>query len=93
MDDPETQRGKALFHQLNCSGCHWPKHLTGTLPDRPEHSQQLVWPYTDLLLHETCPGLTDGLPEGVASGSEWRTPPAMGAWTGPDGLAGGGVLA
>ena len=34
--------------------------------------------YTDLLLHDTGPGLADGLVEGSASGSEWRTAPLMG---------------
>jgi CxxC motif-containing protein (DUF1111 family) len=49
-----------------------------TLPDQPEQSHQLIWPYTDLLLHDMGNGLADGRPEGAASGSEWRTPPLWG---------------
>jgi CxxC motif-containing protein (DUF1111 family) len=78
VDDPETLRGKAIFHALNCSGCHTPKHVTARLPDQPEQSFQLIWPYTDLLLHDMGPALADGLPEGMATGSEWRTPPLWG---------------
>lgn len=41
-------------------------------------------PYTDLLLHDMGPALADGLEEGSASGSEFRTPPLWGiARTGP----------
>jgi CxxC motif-containing protein (DUF1111 family) len=47
-------------------------------PGRPELSGQLIWPYTDLLLHDMGPDLADGRPEGQASGREWRTPPLWG---------------
>ena len=36
---------------------------------------QLIWPYTDLPLHDMGEGLADGRPEGVADGQEWRTAP------------------
>ena len=35
-------------------------------------------PFTDLLLHDLGPGLADDLPQGVATGAEWRTPPLWG---------------
>jgi CxxC motif-containing protein (DUF1111 family) len=41
-------------------------------------SHQLIWPYTDMLLHDMGEGLADNRPEGAASGSEWRTPPLWG---------------
>ena len=78
LDAPATLRGKQFFHSLNCTGCHTPKHVTARLPDQPEQSFQLIWPYTDLLLHDMGPGLADGLPEGLATGSEWRTAPLWG---------------
>ncbi len=78
VGDPVVLRGKELFHALNCTGCHTPKHVTARLPDDPEQSFQLIWPYTDLLLHDMGPALADGLPEGRATGSEWRTPPLWG---------------
>jgi CxxC motif-containing protein (DUF1111 family) len=41
-------------------------------------SFQLIWPYTDMLLHDMGAGLADNRPEGRASGQEWRTPPLWG---------------
>lgn len=76
--DPGVLRGKALFHDLNCIGCHVPKHVTARLKDQPEQSFQLIWPYSDLLLHDMGPGLADNRPEGRASGREWKTPPLWG---------------
>jgi CxxC motif-containing protein (DUF1111 family) len=78
IDDPTVLRGKEIFHDLNCSGCHTPKHVTHRLEGQPEQSFQLIWPYTDLLLHDMGPGLADGRPEGRASGLEWKTPPLWG---------------
>ena len=78
VDDPQVLRGKALFHEAGCPSCHVPKHVTHRLADRPEQSFQLIWPYSDFLLHDMGPGLADGLPAGQASGAEWRTPPLWG---------------
>jgi CxxC motif-containing protein (DUF1111 family) len=77
-DHPEVLRGKAAFHAAGCAACHTPKHVTHRLADRPEQSFQLIWPYTDLLLHDLGEGLADGRPEGVATGREWRTAPLWG---------------
>jgi CxxC motif-containing protein (DUF1111 family) len=76
--DPQVLRGKEVFYALNCTGCHTPKHVTHRLDGQVEQSFQLIWPYTDLLLHDMGPGLADNRPEGRASGSEWRTPPLWG---------------
>lgn len=76
--DPVVLRGKQMFYEAGCIGCHVPKHVTSRLKDQPEQSFQLIWPYTDLLLHDMGPGLADNRPEGRASGSEWKTPPLWG---------------
>jgi CxxC motif-containing protein (DUF1111 family) len=78
LADPQVLRGKALFYGLGCTGCHRPKFVTHRLPDRPEHSFQLIWPYSDLLLHDMGEALADNRPEGRATGREWRTPPLWG---------------
>lgn len=77
-DDPQVLRGKEVFHALACAACHVPKHVTHRLADQPEQSFQLIWPYTDLLLHDMGPGLADDRPEGRATGREWKTPPLWG---------------
>jgi CxxC motif-containing protein (DUF1111 family) len=78
LDDPQVLAGKKLFYDANCIGCHVPKQVTHRLSDQPEQSFQLIWPYTDLLLHDMGEGLADNRPEGRASGSEWKTPPLWG---------------
>ncbi|MBL8566632.1 MAG: c-type cytochrome [Hyphomicrobiaceae bacterium] len=75
---PEVLAGKASFAALGCATCHTPMHMTGDMPGQPHLSGQTIWPYTDLLLHDMGEGLADGRPEGVASGSEWRTSPLWG---------------
>jgi CxxC motif-containing protein (DUF1111 family) len=77
-DDPEVLKGKAIFHAIGCASCHRPRFVTGEVPGQPHLSHQLIWPYTDLLLHDMGEGLSDGRPEGEAAASEWRTPPLWG---------------
>ncbi len=78
VGDPEVLRGKALFHSAGCASCHTPKFVTRRDAARPEHRFQLIWPYTDLLLHDMGEGLADDRPVGNASGREWRTAPLWG---------------
>lgn len=78
IDAADVLRGKELFYGLNCTGCHTPKYVTARLENQPEQSFQLIWPYTDLLLHDMGPGLADNRPEGRASGQEWKTAPLWG---------------
>jgi CxxC motif-containing protein (DUF1111 family) len=77
-DDPEVLKGKELFYSIGCVNCHRPKFMTGEVPGQPHLSHQLIWPYTDLLLHDMGEGLADGRPEGEATGNEWRTAPLWG---------------
>ena len=76
-EDGDVRRGKTLFHEVGCASCHVPSHTTGEAAIE-ELEDQLIWPYTDLLLHDMGPGLADGRPVGLASGSEWKTPPLWG---------------
>ena len=76
--DPQVLRGKQVFNESGCALCHTPSHKTAQRVDMPEQSEQLIWPYTDLLLHDMGDGLADNRPEGMASGSEWKTPPLWG---------------
>lgn len=78
VDSPEVLRGKRVFHESGCTGCHTPKFVTHRLEDQPEQSFQLIWPMTDMLLHDMGEGLADHRPEGRASGREWRTAPLWG---------------
>lgn len=76
--DPAVLRGKALFYEAGCNACHQPKFVTSRAASDPAHRFQLIWPYTDLLLHDMGEGLADNRPVGDATGREWRTPPLWG---------------
>ncbi|MCP5074258.1 MAG: c-type cytochrome [Rhodobacteraceae bacterium] len=76
--DAEVLQGKQLFYNAGCASCHQPKFVTHTLPDQPELSGQLIWPYSDMLLHDMGEGLADDFPDGDATGREWRTAPLWG---------------
>ena len=78
VDDPAVLRGKAAFYGAGCQSCHRPKFVTSRKTAQPEHRFQLIWPYTDMLLHDMGEGLADGRPVGDASGREWRTAPLWG---------------
>ncbi|WP_051371971.1 di-heme oxidoredictase family protein [Leisingera aquimarina] len=77
-DAPQVLDGKRVFYDTGCASCHVPKYVTHRLADRAEQSFQLIWPYSDMLLHDMGEGLADNRPEARATGSEWRTPPLWG---------------
>ncbi|MEM9212207.1 MAG: di-heme oxidoredictase family protein, partial [Pseudomonadota bacterium] len=78
VSSPTVLRGKQVFYNTGCTSCHNPSFVTHRLQDQPEQSFQLIWPYTDMLLHDMGEGLADNRPEAVANGREWRTPPLWG---------------
>ena len=78
FDAPEVLHGKEVFYTSGCAACHTPKFVTHRLADQPEQSFQLIWPFTDLLLHDMGPALADNRPEARATGREWRTAPLWG---------------
>lgn len=78
IKDPEVVRGKQIFFDAKCTSCHVPKHRTGVNVSFAPLSNQLIFPYTDLLLHDMGTGLADNRPDWLATGQEWRTPPLWG---------------
>ncbi|MBP5474400.1 MAG: hypothetical protein J6X92_06565 [Bacteroidales bacterium] len=64
LDDPDVQKGKALFTELGCAFCHRPSWTTGednvtdpngffadNDPRLPRYPHQKIWPYTDMVQH------------------------------------------
>ncbi len=77
-EDETIRQGARLFVESQCSVCHTPRQETGeTHPLEPLRGQ-VIFPYTDLLLHDMGEDLADNRPDGQASGREWRTPPLWG---------------
>lgn len=77
-DDPDVLAGQKIFDQIGCASCHTPRYDLPVRDDMVEQSGQVIWPYSDLLLHDMGDGLADHRPEAQASGTEWRTPPLWG---------------
>ena len=77
LDDLDVQRGERLFSEASCAACHATEFRTAD-HKYPSMQNQLIHPYTDLLLHDMGEGLADGRPEFRASGQEWRTPALWG---------------
>lgn len=78
VDGAEVLRGKEIFYQSGCTACHRPKFVTSRKAENKAQAFQLIWPYSDFLLHDMGDGLADGQPVGDATGREWRTPPLWG---------------
>lgn len=78
VNDPEVLAGKNLFFQAGCQSCHTPKYTTAANAAEPELANQVIRPYSDLLLHDMGDGLADHRTEFQASGRDWRTPPLWG---------------
>lgn len=77
-EDANVLDGKEHFYDLGCASCHIPKYVTSRNAKNKEHQFQLIWPYTDMLLHDMGEGLADGQQVSLANGQEWRTPPLWG---------------
>ncbi len=77
-DETQVLRGKALFYGAGCASCHRPKFVTRRDAADKALAFQLIWPYSDFLLHDMGVGLADWLVAGDARGAEWRTPPLWG---------------
>jgi len=79
INDAQVLKGQELFASSGCVNCHAPNQHTGN--DHPflELRDQVIHPYSDLLLHDMGPDLADnGAGDFLASASEWRTPPLWG---------------
>ncbi len=74
----EVLKGKGLFDAIGCASCHIPKMKTGTTHAITALRDQIIRPYTDLLLHDMGEGLADNSVDFLATSNEWRTQPLWG---------------
>lgn len=78
IDAAAIQRGSQLFAQAACTACHVATLTTGSNHPFQELRNQVIHPYTDVLLHDMGPGLADSMIERQATSSMWRTSPLWG---------------
>ncbi len=77
-DSPSAIKGSLIFDELKCSKCHIRQWTTSSNSPIPELNEQVIFPFTDMLLHDMGDGLADNRPDFLANGREWRTPPLWG---------------
>src|SRR5262249_14991294 len=70
-------KGSRSFANTSCASCHTATQRTASADVRAL-ADQVIPPYTDLLLHDMGAALADAGPEPQATGAEWRTPPLWG---------------
>lgn len=81
--------GEKIFNDIGCASCHTPSFTTQNNLEHPELANQIIYPYTDLLLHDMGEALADFdqhsksvdadiQVEFRATANEWRTPPLWG---------------
>ncbi|HEY0586603.1 MAG TPA: di-heme oxidoredictase family protein [Pseudoduganella sp.] len=78
VDPQQVGAGSRLFQAMRCSACHTAEMRTGPGHLLAELRNQVIRPYTDLLLHDMGAELADNFVEGQAKGSMWRTAPLWG---------------
>jgi CxxC motif-containing protein (DUF1111 family) len=77
-DNTTVLHGKQLFMDAKCVACHTQKMRTKINVAFPEMSNQVIFPYTDMLVHDMGSELADNRPDNEATGVEWRTAPLWG---------------
>lgn len=74
--DGTTRRGQGTFSNIGCARCHLPNLRTGDHRIKALANREFA-AYTDLLLHDMGPELSDICQGLVATPSEFRTEPLM----------------
>ena len=74
---PSITNGKQLFTSTGCALCHTPTMQTGNSTVAALRYQNANL-YSDLLVHNMGPNLADGVSQGGAGGTEFRTAPLWG---------------
>lgn len=80
IDDGNVRAGGELFESLGCVKCHTPSYVTGketsfSMGGKPIPSveNQVIYPFSDMLLHDMGDDLADGRKDFEANGNEWKT--------------------
>ena len=76
-DTASTARGRQVFQYIGCHACQVMTQTTGH-SEYTGQSKVSFSPLGDFALHDMGSGLADGISQGKASGSEFRTAPLWG---------------
>jgi CxxC motif-containing protein (DUF1111 family) len=70
LESPDVLEGQRIFSRIGCAQCHRPNWKIET--------DWEIYPYTDMLLHDMGPDLSDLSLAGEHLATTWRTPPLWG---------------
>ncbi len=80
IDHPDVRAGAKTFESIGCAKCHTPSYVTGEEKsfsmggkNIPSVENQVIYPFSDMLLHDMGEGLADGRKDFDANGNEWKT--------------------
>lgn len=76
MSRKDRKKAKKIFKKTGCAACHTPELVTGRSKSKALRNQ-VIQPYSDMLLHDMGPDLAEGC-KVDATPSEWRTEPLWG---------------
>lgn len=71
LENPDVLEGREIFYNIGCASCHKPEWKTGDYKAFKPYSQQIIRPYTDLLMHDMGE-------ENKGRFRTYRTPPLWG---------------
>jgi len=77
QDTASIAKGRKQFTDIGCSACHIQQHTTGQ-STYTKQSNVTYFPYSDFQLHDMGGALADGISQGNASGTQFRTAPLWG---------------
>jgi CxxC motif-containing protein (DUF1111 family) len=72
-----TARGRQVFANIGCEGCHVRSLITGSSSINGFNKVHIE-PLSDFAVHDMGYGLADGVSQGMAGGREFRTAPLWG---------------
>ncbi|HEY4015401.1 MAG TPA: di-heme oxidoredictase family protein [Polyangiaceae bacterium] len=75
---PSTTNGSAVFDQVGCSGCHTRTLQTGPKSMFTGMENQTIHPFSDFAIHDMGSVLADGVSQGSAGPTQFRSTPLWG---------------
>jgi CxxC motif-containing protein (DUF1111 family) len=75
---PSSTNGSAIFDQVGCSGCHTRTLTTGPKSMFTGMANQTIHPFSDFAIHDMGSVLADGVSQGAAGPTQFRSTPLWG---------------
>jgi CxxC motif-containing protein (DUF1111 family) len=75
---PSTTNGSAVFDEVGCSGCHTRTLQTGPKSMFTGMENQTFHPFSDFAIHDMGSVLADGVSQGAAGPTQFRSTPLWG---------------